>query len=226
MKKIIKTYKFPIILLVSIIIGCVIGIILKDNAINLKPIGTIFINLLYTIVVPLVFFTISSSISRIKSFKKLNKTFRVMLLVFIITSMIASIFMLIGVKIFSPSDGISITLSEGVRESINIGDKIVDMVTVSDFNLLLSKSSMLPLIIFSILFGFGVNLTNSKKIEEGLYSLSLVMLKVIHIVMYIAPIGLCAYFASLIGEYGKEIIGSYAKSMILYYIMSILYFII
>ena len=226
MKKIIKTYKFPIILLVSIIIGCVIGIILKDNAINLKPIGTIFINLLYTIVVPLVFFTISSSISRIKSFKKLNKTFRVMLLVFIITSMIASIFMLIGVKIFSPSDGISIALSEGVRESINIGDKIVDMVTVSDFNLLLSKSSMLPLIIFSILFGFGVNLTNSKKIEEGLYSLSLVMLKVIHIVMYIAPIGLCAYFASLIGEYGKEIIGSYAKSMILYYIMSILYFII
>lgn len=226
MKKIIKTYKFPIILLVSIIIGCVIGIILKDNAINLKPIGTIFINLLYTIVVPLVFFTISSSISRIKSFKKLNKTFRVMLLVFIITSMIASIFMLIGVKIFSPSDGISIALSERVRESINIGDKIVDMVTVSDFNLLLSKSSMLPLIIFSILFGFGVNLTNSKKIEEGLYSLSLVMLKVIHIVMYIAPIGLCAYFASLIGEYGKEIIGSYAKSMILYYIMSILYFII
>lgn len=226
MKKIIKTYKFPIILLVSIIIGCVIGIILKDNAINLKPIGTIFINLLYTIVVPLVFFTISSSISRIKSFKKLNKTFRVMLLVFIITSMIASIFMLIGVKIFSPSDGISIALSEGVRESINIGDKIVDMITVSDFNLLLSKSSMLPLIIFSILFGFGVNLTNSKKIEEGLYSLSLVMLKVIHIVMYIAPIGLCAYFASLIGEYGKEIIGSYAKSMILYYIMSILYFII
>ena len=45
---------------------------------NLKPLGTIFINMLYVVVVPLVFFTISSSISSIKSFKKLGKIFRVM----------------------------------------------------------------------------------------------------------------------------------------------------
>ena len=87
-KKIWKNYRFPIILLSSIIIGCILGIILKEDAVHLKPIGTIFINMLYVVVVPLVFFTISSSISSVKSFKKLGKIFRVMFIVFIITSII------------------------------------------------------------------------------------------------------------------------------------------
>ena len=39
--------------------------------------------------------------------------------------------------------------------------------------------------------------------------------------MYYSPIGLCAYFASLVGEYGGEIIGSYARSMILYYVIGV-----
>lgn len=226
-KRIIKNYKFPIILLVSIIIGCIIGIIFKENSLVLKPLGTIFINMLYVIVVPLVFFTISSSISSIKSFKKLGKIFRLMFIIFIITSTIASLFMLIGVKLINPVSD-TIVMSEGVKESIDIGSKIVDMVTVSDFNLLLSKSSMLPLIIFTIIFGFAVGMLKEgkEKISKTLNYLSNVMMNVIKIVMYYAPIGLCAYFAALVGEYGKEIIGGYAKSMIFYYIMAMLHYII
>ena len=86
-KRIWKNYKFPFILLISIIIGSIIGIIFGEDAMNLKPFGTIFINMLYMIVVPLVFFTISSSISSIKSLKKLGKIFGVMFIVFIITNM-------------------------------------------------------------------------------------------------------------------------------------------
>ena len=227
-KKIWKNYKFPIILLISIIIGCILGIILGDNAISLKPIGTIFINMLYVIVVPLVFFTISSSISSIKSLKKLGKIFKVMFIVFIITSMLSALFTLIGVKIIDPVGNINISLTAGTKENIDIGSKIVDMLTVSDFYQLLSKGSMLPLIIFSIIFGFGVGMVKdeSKKISDALNLISKVMMNVIKIIMYYAPIGLCAYFAALIGEYGKEIIGSYARSMIFYYIMAILYYVI
>ncbi|MDO4962565.1 MAG: dicarboxylate/amino acid:cation symporter [bacterium] len=226
MKRVLKNYKFPIILLTSIIIGCIIGVIFKEDAINLKPFGTVFINMLYTIVIPLVFFTISSSISKIKNYKKLGKIFLYMFIIFIITSAIAALFMLIGVKIVDPVGNINILLSEGVKESINIGDKIVDMLTVNDFYLLLSKSSMLPLIIFSIIFGFAVNKVKDERVVSILSSMSNIMMKVINIIMYYAPIGLCAYFASLVGEYGTEIIGSYARSMILYYVMSILFFII
>lgn len=228
LKRIWKTYRFPLILLFSIIIGCIIGIIFGEDASVIKPFGTIFINMLYTIVVPLVFFTISSSISSIRSFKKLGKIFRVMFIVFIITSTIAALFMLVTVKVIDPVGNISLSLVEGVKETVNIGDKIVDMITVGDFYQLLSKSSMLPLIIFSIIFGFAVGMVKdeSEKISNALNSMSKVMMKVINIIMYYAPIGLCAYFASLIGEYGKEIIGSYARSMVLYYVMAVLYYFI
>lgn len=228
LKRIWKTYKFPLILLFSIIIGCIIGVIFGEDASILKPFGTVFINMLYTIVVPLVFFTISSSISSIKSFKKLGKIFSVMFIVFIITSACAAIFMLLGVKIFDPVGNISLSLIEGTKETIDLGSKIVDMITVPDFYLLLSKSSMLPLIIFSCLFGFAVGMVReeSSKISSALDSMSKVMMKFISIIMYYAPVGLCAYFASLVGEYGKEIIGSYARSMLFYYIMAIIYYIV
>ena len=227
-KRIWKNYRFPIILLLSILIGCILGIILKEDAIYLKPFGTIFINMLYVVVVPLVFFTISSSISKIKSFKKLGKIFRVMFIVFMITSAVASLFMLLGVKIFYPVGNINLVLSIGTKETIDIGSKIVDMITVGDFYQLLSKNSMLPLIIFSIIFGFAVSMSKpeSNKISNTLNSISKVMMNVIKIVMYYAPIGLCAYFAALVGEYGKEILGSYARSMIFYYIMAVIYYIV
>ena len=228
LKKIWKNYRFPIILLSSIVIGCIIGIIFKEDSVHLKPFGTIFVNLLYVVVVPLVFFTISSSISSIKSLKKLGKIFRVMFIVFIITSALAALFMLFGVKIFNPVGGITLALTEGTKESVDIGTKIVDMLTVGDFYQLLSKNSMLPLIIFSIIVGFAVGMMKdeSSKISKALDNISKVMMNVIKIIMYYAPIGLCAYFAALIGEYGKEIIGSYARSMIFYYIMAIVYYII
>ena len=140
LKRIWKNYRFPVILLTSIIIGCIIGIIFKEDSIYLKPFGTIFVNMLYVVVVPLVFFTISSSISSIKSLKKLGKIFRIMFIVFIITSIFASLFMLLGVKLFDPVGGISLVLTEGSKESINIGSKIVEMLTVGDFYQLLSNS--------------------------------------------------------------------------------------
>lgn len=228
LKRIWKNYRFPIILLISIIIGCIIGIIFKEDSIYLKPFGTILVNMLYVVVVPLVFFTISSSISSIKSLKKLGKIFRVMFIVFIITSVIASLFMLLGVKLFDPAGGISLVLTGVSKESVDIGSKIVEMLTVGDFYQLLSKSSMLPLIIFSIIVGFAVGMTKdeSSKISRALDSISKVMMNVIKIIMYYAPVGLCAYFAALVGEYGKEIIGSYARSMIFYYIMALIYYIV
>ena len=195
LKRIWKNYRFPIILLFSIIVGCIIGIIFKEDSIYLKPFGTIFVNMLYVVVVPLVFFTISSSISNIKSLRKLGKIFRVMFIVFIITSTIASLFMLLGVKIFDPVKGVSLSLAMGSKESIDIGSKIVDMITVGDFYQLLSKSSMLPLIIFSCILGFAVGMTKdeSTRISKALDSMSKVMMNVIKIIMYYAPIGLCAY---------------------------------
>ena len=221
-----KTYRFPIILLLSVILGCVLGIVLENKAMVIKPFGTIFINMLYTIVVPLVFFTISSSIANMVSLRRLGKILKYVFIVFIITSLISAIVMLFTIKIFNPVGNASITLTAGSEEVLSIADQIVSAITVTDFKELLSRSNMLPLIIFSILFGIGIALVGEKgkNVAKNLDAISNVMMKIIKIIMYYAPIGLCAYFAALVGEFGPELLGSYARSMFIYYILSIVYF--
>ena len=226
MKKIWKNYKFPIILLFSIIIGCILGIILEEDAVILKPFGAVFLNMMYTIVVPLVFFTISSSIANMVNLKRLGKILKYVFLVFILTSAVAGILMLGVTKVIDPVGNANIVLEQGEATEVSIGDQIVQALTVTDFSNLLSRSNMLPLIIFTILFGIGVALTKNDKLVKSLENISNVMMKIINIIMYYAPIGLCAYFANLIGEFGPQLIGSYAKSMILYYVMCVIYFVI
>lgn len=223
-----KNYRFPLLLLVSIIIGSVIGIVFKEDALVLKPFGDIFLNMMYTIVVPLVFFTISSSIANMVNLKRLGKILRYVFFVFIATSLIAGLVMLFVVIFIDPAKNANILLSPGDEATVSIGKQIVEAITVTDFSLLLSRSHMLPLIIFSCLFGIGTALIGEKgkKLAEGLDSISKVMMKIIKIIMYYAPIGLCAYFATLIGEFGPELLGSYATSMILYYVLAIVYFVV
>lgn len=227
MKKFLKNYKSSLILILSVIIGSVIGIIWGKEAMVLKPFGAIFLNLMFTIVVPLVFFTISSSIANMVNLKRLGKILKYMFLVFVMTGFVSALLILVGVKLVDPVGNAKIALEVGENISkVNIGDKIVEMLTVTDFSNILSRSNMLPLIIFSILFGIAVSLTfkEGSNIAKGLESLSKVMLKVVSIIMYYAPIGLCAYFAALIGEYGGELLGSYARSIIIYIVVGIIYY--
>ena len=222
-----KNYSFPILLLTGIAIGSVIGIILGEKATVLKPFGDIFINLMFTAVVPLVFITISSAVGRMINMKRLGMILGYMLLTFVVTGAIASIIIIIAVKIFPPAAGVNISIPtpEAVKP-VSLGEQFVKAVTVSDFPQLLSKSNMLPLIIFSVLFGTCVSLVDDEKksIAAGLEKFSKVMMKLIELIMYYAPIGLGAYFAALIGEFGPQLLGSYAKAMIIYYPICIFYF--
>jgi Na+/H+-dicarboxylate symporter len=224
-----QNYKFPIILLGSIILGSIIGLVLGEKATILKPLGDIFLNLMFTIVVPLVFLTITSAVSDMVDMKRLGKIISSMLLVFIITGIIASIIMIGTVKIFPPAQNVNIDLPMAEElEPLSTGEQIVAALTVTDFPLLISRRNMLPLILFSIFFGICVSLLgeNGKKISEGLNLLSQVFLKMVSLIMYYAPIGLGAYFAALIGDFGPELLGSYARAMIVYYPICIVYFFI
>lgn len=226
--KFFKVYGMPLVLLISILIGTLLGIIMKDTSV-IKPFGDIFLNLMYTIVVPLVFFTISSSIANMVNLKRLGKILKNVFIVFVITSLISSIFMLFGLSIFDIGKGLNITLTAGSEvEKLSVGSQIVKALTATDFSNILSRSNMLPLIVFSVLFGIAVALIGDKcnNIKSSLDSLSLVMMKIVKIIMYYAPIGLCAYFANLVNEFGPELIGSYAKTMIFYYVICIVYFLI
>ncbi|CAM3270923.1 dicarboxylate/amino acid:cation symporter [Brevibacillus invocatus] len=222
-----QSYRYPIMLLICIAIGAIAGTIMGKDAEVLKPFGDIFINMMFTVVVPLVFVNISSAVANIVDLKRLGKILGIMLAVFIITGIISATMMLVGVSIFPPAEGINLELKapEEINQ-LNTADQFVQAFTVSNFSDLLSRKNMLALIVFSILFGLSVSLAGEKgrKVADGLTALSDVMIKMIKILMYYAPIGLGAYFANLVGVFGPDLLGSYARAMAIYYPISFLYF--
>ena len=101
-----EAYRFPIVLFGAIIIGSIIGIVHPGLAKSLKPFGDIFINLMFTIVVPLVFCTISSAIAGMADLKRLGKILGYLFLVFAVTGLIASVLMIFITHIFPPAAGL------------------------------------------------------------------------------------------------------------------------
>lgn len=235
MKKFIKNYKSTLILIISIIVGFIIGIIFKEKASILSPLGDIFINMLLVVVVPLIFLTITASISRMKSPKRLSKIMVTTIVTFIVTSLIAVLVgFLFTYKInlvdASKIDEIKTSLTEDIvpSEELNILERTSKMLTVSKFSDLLSTDNLMALLIFSIIFGIAINMAGSKgnKAKEVLGSFNEVIMKVVKIIMYYAPIGLLCYTASMVGTFGSVIAVGYLKTFIIYTIVSLLFYFI
>ena len=239
MKKLLSNYKSTIILLVSIIIGAIVGFIFKEKATVLSPLGDIFLNLLLVVITPLIFLTITTSISKMKSPKRLGKIVGATFLVFIITSIIA---VLIGfastyfIRLVKPEDGEKIkqslqeTTDEETQENEEIGilKRTANLLTVNDFTKLLSKDNIIALLVFSIIFGLAINITGekSKPVVDFLESANEIINNVVKLIMYYAPIGLGCYFAALVGSFGEMIVVGYLKTFVIYTIVSILYYLI
>lgn len=226
----LKDYRFSLILLGSLLIGSTIGFVFGKSVVVIKPLGDIFLNLLFTVVVPLVFFSISSSVAGMSDTSRLGRILKVMMVVFTLTGIVASLWMVAGVMVFNPVQGLNIEMKLPTDhiDSIAIGDRLVRTFTVNDFGELLSRKNMLALIIIAMLTGLGALSAGEKgqMFRLWLVSGNEVMMKVIGYIMLYAPIGLSAYFAYLVGIFGPDLIGTYGRVMLLYYPVSIAYFLV
>ncbi|MEG1641706.1 MAG: dicarboxylate/amino acid:cation symporter [Synergistaceae bacterium] len=222
-----KAYRFPIILILAILAGCGIGAVMGKDALVLKPLGDLFINAMFMVVVPLVFTTICSAVATMSSMERLGKVMKSLVLVFIVTGAIAAVLMLVTVTFFPPAAGVNIALKAPEQlEAFKTADQIVKAFTVEDFALLLSRRSMLQLILFTIFFGFCLQSLGEKgrAVGRGISVVADAMLVMVKYLMYYAPIGLGAYFATLVGDYGPQLLGAYFRSMVVYHIATFAYF--
>ena len=159
--------------------------------------------------------------------QRLGKIILWMMVVFTVTGIMASVLMLIAVRIYPPAEGINISLPSQVHfQPLNVSDQIVKAFTVADFGDLLSKKNMLALIIFALLIGLSACTLGekAKAFTAFLLSGNAVMMKAISYIMLYAPIGLGAYFAYLIGVFGPQLLGTYVRAMTIYYPVAIAYF--
>ncbi len=232
MKKFLKNYRSTLILLASVIIGAIIGLIFKEKTSVLKPFGDVFLNLLLVSIVPLIFLTISSSIGKMESPKRVGKILASVIGVFIFTSLVAC---LVGFLVTKPINLVNVADTDKIKaifevaeeaEKVDIMESTVNLLTVNDFTKLLSKGNIIALLVFSIIVGIAINMAKEKgeKFKEVLISANEVMQNIIKIIMYYAPIGLGCYFAYLIGTFGASIGAGFLKTFIVYTLVCVVFY--
>lgn len=236
MKKIWSNYKQTIILLGALILGAVIGLVFGEKATILSPFGDLFMNLMFVIIVPLIFLTITTSIAKIKQPKRLGKVITTIFGVFIFTTLVSVAIGLVttfSIKLVNPEDTTAIveSLDTSIEEEtieLNLLERTVQAISVSDFTDVLSKNNIIALVLVSIILGLAI----AKVGEEAnpflnvLESANKVVLKFIDIIFLYAPIGLGCYFASLIGTFGASIATGYLKTFVIYTAVSIAFYFI
>ena len=225
MKNFLKSYASIIAMLIGIVGGCIVGAV-WPGATALKPLGTLFINMMFCIVVPMVFASIAGAVANMGNRKRAGKIMGVTVGTFVITGAIAAVIMYIVLNVFPPvlTPWTEIPTEE-MGEYASLSTMLVNFFTAEDFVGLLSRRAMLPLIVFSVLFGFAVNMNGGKDtvIGKWLEDLSAVMLNFVKIVSYYAPIAFFGFFADLVATYGPQITTNYARAMAAYYPLCALY---
>ena len=225
MKKFLKNYMSSIILILSIVLGGIFGVIFGEKASVVSPLGDLFLNLLFIIIVPLIFLTISTSIGKLKQPKRIGKILISIVLVFVVTSLISVAIGFVSTRFSlinsTNANKIVETLQgdfEQEAEKLNFLTRTVNTISTNDFVNLLSKDNIIALIIFSILIGIAINLSKEKgkAFLSVLDSANEVLQTFIKIIMYYAPIGLGCYFASFVGNFGSNIALGYIKTFVIY----------
>ncbi len=230
-KSILRNYAQMFILIGGMVLGAIVGWLFpatetSPGATVFAPLGTVFINLMFCIVVPLVFASISSAIAGMKNLNRAGKIMGVTIGTFVVTGAIAAVIMYVLMILFPPVLAPWTELAEEEMGSYaSISELIVNFFTAEDFVGLLSRKAMLPLIIFSIIFGVAVNMNGGSETPVGqfLVDLSNVMLKFVKIITYYAPIAFFGFFADLVATYGSAITQSYGRAMLVYYPLCFIY---
>ncbi|KIS03423.1 dicarboxylate/amino acid:cation symporter [Paucilactobacillus wasatchensis] len=234
MTKFWKNYRGTILLLLGLILGGIAGVIWGTKVNVVKPFGDLFLNLMYMILIPLVFFSISSAIASMTEMKRLGKILGVTLVVFLSTALISAVLGYFAVLIFRPINNVDMAsihhlmghIKNASTSSTSGLERIVQTFTVDDFSKILSKNNMLALIVVAIFTGIATS-TSGKAAEpyaKLLAAGNIVTMKIVKYIMYYAPIGLGCFFATVIGNLGAEMVGTYLRTWLVYLGFTVVYF--
>lgn len=223
-KKFFKNYWFILSMLVGIIAGCIVGAV-WPGATALEPLGTVFVNLMFCVVVPMVFCSIASAIANMGSVRRAGKVLGTTVLTFLVTAAIASILMYIVARLIPLTSGTYQIVEGEVDAGLGVADMIINFFTKPDFTELWSRRAILPLIVAAVIFGFGVQMAGGPETMTAklLADLTNCIMKVVKIVTYYAPIGFFGFFAYLVATYGPELIADYGRTMVIYYVLCFVY---
>ena len=198
-------------------LGIVIGLVFGEKATIVKPLGTIFLNMIKMIVVPMVFFSITAGVASLGDLKKLRNIGVKVVGLYALTSALCVGLGLIMANIVNPGKGFDLTaLSQSTdyeaQAMPSIIDTLIDMFPSNIFTSF-TNTNMLQIIVFSVFLGVALIMMGKEgeRLLAGVQSSANAMYKITAIVMEFSPIGVCALLADSVGAYGLKIFGPLGK---------------
>ena len=196
----------------------------------IKPIGTIFVNLLKFIVVPIVLFSMVCGMISMKDIKKVGSIGWKTLVYYIGTTIVALIIGLVLANIFKGGFPQLSTEGLGTWDKATSADFMTTLVDIFPSNIVapFANASMLQIIVIALLIGAGIILTGEKgrATAELFESLNEVFMKVMMFIIKISPIGVFCMMAWVVSNQGPEILGDLAKVLGVAYLGYILHAVI
>ena len=225
MNSVWKNYASTLLLTAGLVVGGALGILWPEAAHSLKPLGDIFLNLLFVLVVPLVFFSVTTAFQRLRAGGNVGRVLGRMMAAFVVLWMASAVLAYISTLVVNPLGDTGGIASPGeAQQPASWAEALTGALTVPDFPRLFSKFSLLPLIVFSAILGTGVSLSGEKgrPFASFLESGNEVTTKAMSLLMKAAPVGLGCYFAEIVASVGRQILGGYLRVFIIYWCLALI----
>ena len=202
---------------VGLILGVIAGLLLGDKAEGLKIFGTIFINLIKMVIVPLIFFALLSGITSIGDGHSLARVSIKGIAIYISTAMFAVCLGLLVATIFKPGIGIDISsLGEmsppNANGHLELKTFLLGLIPTNPINAM-ANDHFIQIVIFSIFLGICINLVGDKNkpLKEIINICAQTSFKMIGIIIKLAPVGVFGFIACMVGTQGMEVLLSLCK---------------
>ncbi len=206
---------------IALVSGMLFGIILSQIGYNdtfldtflisgvFTVLGKIFISFLKMLVVPVVFVSLVCGISALKDITVLGRVGVKALVLYLLTTALAISIALILTLIIMPGEGANFSVDKEFSslDSPPLSDVLVNIVPTNPFSAF-AEGNMLQIIVFSLLFGIAINLAGSQvdKIKNGMNQLNEIVMKMVSVVMLIAPYGVFCLIAKTFATQGTDAI--------------------
>lgn len=209
-------------MILAIAVGVVLGFFLQEKALVLKPIGSIFLNLLSMVVGILVFSSMVVGIASMSDLKKLGRVGIKSLSLYLITTALAIGVSLVLGLLINPGRGLNLSLGQNVvtaPEVTKLGDMVTNLFPSNPF-LSFVEGNILQIIVFACFFGVSIQFSGKKgeAVLSFFNGLSEVMLSMTQIIMKFAPYGVIAIMAWISGSFGLVVLLPLFKFLCAHYL--------
>ena len=200
--------------LIGLALGIVTGFVLKEDAAQFKVVGTIFINLIKMVVVPLIFLALVSGITSMGAGANFKRVGLKGVLAYLSTAMFAVVIGLTAGTIFQPGAGLTINIKDFVSATpgssapeMHFGEFLLSLIPTNVFGSF-AEGHLLQVIVFAVIFGITLNTMGNKAngAKEILNEFAAVIFKMIEYIVRLAPLAVFGFMAWSVGAQGVDIL--------------------